>query len=66
MKFQIPNMHHSEVNGRTHTQTDTQTSRKQNAQLFQSWGHNKHGLKIDICVFLQILSHKSHENEKLT
>ena len=25
MKFQIPNMHHSEVNGRTHTQTDRQT-----------------------------------------
>ena len=27
MKFQIPNMHHSEVNGRTHTQTDRQTDR---------------------------------------
>ena len=23
MKFQIPNMHHSEVNGRTHTHTPT-------------------------------------------
>ena len=37
MKFQIPNMHRSEVNGRTHThrqtdrQTDRQTSRKQYA-----------------------------------
>ena len=33
MKFQIHNMHHSEVNGRTHThrQTDTQTSQKQYA-----------------------------------
>ena len=28
MKFQIPNMHHSEVNGRTHTQTDRQTDRQ--------------------------------------
>ena len=27
MKFQIPNMHRSEVNGRTHTQTDRQTDR---------------------------------------
>ena len=27
MKFQIPNMHHSEVNGRTHTQTDRQTDK---------------------------------------
>ena len=27
MKFQIPNMHRSEVNGRTHTQTDRQTDK---------------------------------------
>ena len=43
MKFQIPNMHHSEVNGRTHTQTDRQTDRQAKSnmpfQLFQSWGH---------------------------
>ena len=45
MKFQIPNMHRSEVNGRTHTQTDRQTDRQAESnmpfQLFQSWGHKK-------------------------
>ena len=43
MKFQIPNMHRSEVNGRTHTHTDRQTDRQAESnmpfQLFQSWGH---------------------------
>ena len=51
MKFQIPNIHHSKVNRRTHahthTQTDTdrQTDRQAESnmpfQLFQSWGHKK-------------------------
>ena len=31
MKFQNPSIHRSKVNGRTHTQTDTQTSQKQYA-----------------------------------
>ena len=42
MKFQIPNMHRSEVNGRTHTQTDRQAESNMPFQLFQSWGHKKH------------------------
>ena len=49
MKFQIPNMHHSEVNRRTHphthTHTHTHTHRQAESnmpfQLFQSWGHKK-------------------------
>ena len=45
MKFQIPSMHHSEVNRRTHTdtQTDRQTDRQAESNMpfqhFQSWGH---------------------------
>ena len=31
MQFQNPTIHRSKVNGRTHTQTDTQTSQKQYA-----------------------------------
>ena len=31
MKFQIPNIHHSKVNRRTHAHTDRQTSQKQYA-----------------------------------
>ena len=48
MKFQIPNMHHSEVNGRTHTQTDRQAKSNMPFQLFQSWGH-KNGLCPEFC-----------------
>ena len=44
MKFQIPSMHHTEVNGRTDRQTDRPTDRQAESnmpfQLFQSWGHN--------------------------
>ena len=43
MKFQIPNIHHSKVNRRTHAHTDRQTDRQAESnmpfQLFQSWGH---------------------------
>ena len=43
MKFQIPSMHHSEVNRRTHRHTDRHTDRQAESnmpfQLFQSWGH---------------------------
>ena len=45
MKFQIPSMHHSEVNRRTHRHTGTQTDRQAESnmpfQLFQSWEHKK-------------------------
>ena len=37
MKFQIPNIHHSKVDRRTHAHTHRQTSRKQYALR---WGHN--------------------------
>ena len=40
MKFQIPSMHHSEVNRRTDRQTDRQAESNMPFQLFQSWGHN--------------------------
>ena len=39
MKFQIPNIHHSKVNRRTHRQTDRQAESNMPFQLFQSWGH---------------------------
>ena len=45
MKFQIPNIHHSKVNRRTHAhththrQTDRQAESNMPFQLFQSWGH---------------------------
>ena len=41
MKFQIPSMHHSEVNRRTDRQTDRKAESNMPFQLFQSWGHNK-------------------------
>ena len=41
MKFQIPSMHHSEVNRRTDRQTDRQAESNMPFQLFQSWGHKK-------------------------
>ena len=41
MKFQIPNIHHSKVNRRTHVHTDRQAESNMPFQLFQSWGHNK-------------------------
>ena len=39
MKFQIPNIHHSIVNRRTHAHTDRQAESNMPFQLFQSWGH---------------------------
>ena len=58
MKFQIPDIHHSKVNRRTHAhththrQTDRQTDRQAESnmpfQLFQSWGHNKGNDKPEI------------------
>ena len=39
MKFQIPSMHHSEVNRNTDRQTDRQAESNIPFQLFQSWGH---------------------------
>ena len=53
MKFQIPNIHHSKVNRRTHahthTHTDRQTDRQAKSnmpfQLFQSWGHKNDPLE---------------------
>ena len=46
MKFQIPSMHHSEVNRRT----DRQAESNMPFQLFQSWGHKK-VTKPRICHF---------------
>ena len=45
MKFQIPSMHHSEVNRRTDRQTDRQAESNMPFQLFQSWRH-KNSIKI--------------------
>ena len=41
MKFQIPNVHHSKVNRRTHAHTDRQAESNMPFQLFQSWGHKQ-------------------------
>ena len=66
MKFQIPNMHHSEVNRRTHMQTDRQAESNMPFQLFQSWGHNKTVLGVAYTGYPLSINVHYHNAPKMT
>ena len=61
MKFQIPNMHHSEVNGRTNTQTDRHTDKPKAicpSNFFKVGGIITSFSKPNTCIFSTKTSYK--------
>ena len=56
MKFQNPTIHHSKVNGRTHTQTDRQTDKP---KAICPSNFFKVGGIINIVMLLPLLNNKS-------